>query len=145
MADKQINPKIENIKVLEPLSKFEPLNRTERMILDSMQDAIALGNVEKIQNTLATLAENPQSVNRVLDAVRTQMKKENWQNAVGWEQGIDSSGHSFIWLNLEHFDELAKTSGYTRLTIGSDGQNWDTHYRCLEQPCRTIVNGLLIM
>jgi hypothetical protein len=103
--------------------KFKPLNKTETMILNSMQDAIRSGSVEKVQDMLSTLSENPQSVNRVLQELKSRLEAENFLNHVNWEQGHDNNGNPFVRLNMYHADNASKSSGGTDLTIGSDGRN----------------------
>lgn len=109
------NIKPENIKI-------EPLNKTETMILNNMQDAIRSGSVDNVKEMLSILNENPRSVDRVLQELKTRMEAENHLNEVDWEQGTDNQGRSFIRLNMGHRDSYSKSSGGTDLTIGSDGR-----------------------
>lgn len=115
----------DGIKVSD--SKVEPLNKTETMIMHDLLYAIIEGNVGNIQNMLSTLSENPQSVDRVLNALKAQLESENKNNQVNWEQGTDNNGHSFVRLNMFSRDNEPRSSGGTAITIGSDGRNSATH------------------
>jgi hypothetical protein len=125
-----------NIKQLD--SKLEPLNKTETMIMNSMQDAIRSGSLAQAQEMLATLAENPKSVDRVMQALKHQMESENPLNSVNWEQGQDNHGNNFVRLNLYHADSFSKSAGGTELTIGSDGRNSATYRGRWDSPAKPM-------
>lgn len=114
--------------------KEAPLSRTEQLLLRNASDAIKTGDVKDIQEMLQTLAENPQSVDRVLRALRDQTK---YPNSLSWEKGTDSDGKDFVRLRMTHMNDFSKSSGHTEVTIGSDGRNSATHrdwYNSPDQP-----------
>jgi hypothetical protein len=106
---------------LEP--KELPLSRTENLMLNGMRDAIRSGSVEKVQEMLQALAENPKSVDRVMRELNKQLKDQDPLNSASWETGKDSNGNSFVRLRLNHTNDWSKSSGSTEVTIGSDGRH----------------------
>jgi hypothetical protein len=123
-------------KILD--SKFEVLNKTETMILNGVQDAIRSGSVDKVQDMLAALSENPKSVDRVLRALKDQMESESSLNQVNWEQGKDNNGNEFVRLHLYRADSNSKSAGGTELTIGSDGRNSATFRDRWDSPAKPM-------
>lgn len=127
------NDKLEGLKsgtldnFSEKMRKYEPLSKLENMILDNVSDAIRNGQLEKIQDALGALNENPKMVDRVLQALKERMESEDPRNSVNWEQGHDNNGRNFVRLNLYHRNDDSKSSGGTELTVGSDGRTSATY------------------
>jgi hypothetical protein len=122
----------------------QPLNKTETMLLNNMRDAIRSGGVEKVQEMLGALSENPKSVDRVLRALKAQMEKDNPLSSVNWETGRDNNGNEFVRLNMYQANDYSKSAGGTTLTIGSDGRNSATYNHRYDSPTKPMdVNDAL--
>lgn len=122
----------------------ETLNRTETMILSNLQDAIRSVSVDRVQDMLKTLAENPHSADRVLQALKSQM--EDKQTQVNWVRGADNQGNSIIRLDMKYTSPYpAQTADGrivncgTDLSIGTDGRNSATEIN-KERPEGVPVN-----
>lgn len=101
-----------------------PLSRTENLLSQSLESAInSKKGIDQIQNVLATLMENPRSVDRVLSNLRDRISQQNPLNSLSWEQGRDNNGQSFLRLHLDQRNHWGKNAGGTEVTIGSDGRN----------------------
>jgi hypothetical protein len=118
--------------------KDRPLTKTEQLILNNMESAIKSGSLDKVQDMLSTLAENPKAVDRVLRELNNRMQKDNWLNSARWEQGTDSNGNSFVRLHLNHTDSASKSSGGTEITIGSDGRHSATRRELWNSPAEYV-------
>lgn len=120
-----INSVEANSELFKKFEKFEGkkispeafLSRTERMLLNSVHDAVTSGDLKSAQEMLATVAENPKSVKRVMDALKERL--EGKFTGVSWESGTDNKGNAFVRLHISQFSPMHRES--TRVMIGSDG------------------------
>lgn len=94
------------------------LSRTERMLLNNLSTAIKDGDLSSVQEGLAALAENPNSVKAVMACIKERMENANLNNSVKWETGHDSNGQAFVRMHITHKN---KPGLYTNVMIGSDG------------------------
>lgn len=117
------------LKVLDFADKFKtkeiPLSRTENLILNGLTAAIGKQDIAGMQEMLSTIAENPGSMDRILNAAREQMAKTNPNVHVGWESGTDDQGNNFVRLKMDMTG--SKSGPFTHLTVGSDGTTNGSH------------------
>ncbi len=110
------------------------LSKTERLLLNNLDNAIHKGDLEGVQESLAAIAENPKSVKAIMASIKERMERANPQNGVKWETGTDSNGQSFVRLHITNYESTnGKFSNYTNVMIGSDGthaasftRTWDS-------------------
>ncbi|MBY0547506.1 MAG: hypothetical protein K2W95_09455 [Candidatus Obscuribacterales bacterium] len=123
--------KAELLKKLENFDgkKMSPeafLSRTERMLLNSVHDAVTSGDLKSAQDMLAAVAENPKSVKRVMEALKERL--EGKFTSVSWESGTDNKGNAFVRLHIANSNPFDRET--TRVMVGSDG----THSATVSRP-----------
>ncbi|MBY0547505.1 MAG: hypothetical protein K2W95_09450 [Candidatus Obscuribacterales bacterium] len=139
LSEKEVINKLEKIGSLENLKNPEALlNRTERMLLNQLHGALKAGDMKSVQEMLATIAENPKSVASVMNAMKARLESSNPLNHVRWEQGKDSDGNSFVRLHIDQTHSHSKSSGSTRVMIGSDGTNTASSNKTWDSPRRNV-------
>lgn len=114
--------KTELMKKLENFDgkKISPeafLSRTERMLLNSVHDAVTSGDLKSAQEMLATIAENPKSVKRVMEALKDRLQGK--MTDVSWESGSDNRGNAFVRLHIAQTNPFDHST--TKVMVGSDG------------------------
>lgn len=138
-AGKEMIGKLERIGKLENFKDPEAiLSRTERMLLNQLHGALKAGDMKSVQDMLATIAENPKAVAGVMNAMKARLEGSNHLNHVSWEQGKDNNGNAFVRLTIDQNHSNSKSSGSTRVMIGSDGTNVASKNKTWDSP-RTNV------
>lgn len=131
-ADRANLRKQELIKQLERvgdqgLRRISPeafLSRTERLLLNNIDQAFEKGDVKSVQDMLGAIAENPNSVKAVMNALKARMEGRGLNQNVRWESGTDSDGQSFVRLHVDRtFHTRDNRSTTVSVMIGSDGTN----------------------
>lgn len=145
-AGKETINKQELINKLERIGKLENnmkdpeamLSRTERMLLNNLHGALKSGDMKSVQDMLATIAENPKTVASVMNAMKARLEGSNPLNHVSWEQGKDNNGNAFVRLTIDQNHSASKSSGSTRVMIGSDGTNVASSNKTWDSPRTNI-------
>lgn len=117
------------------------LSRTERMLLNGVDDAIRSGDLKSAQDMLAAVAENPASVKRVMEALRQRLQDD--LTSVSWEQGQDNKGNAFVRLHIHQRDDHSKSSPSTSVMIGSDGTHTAQRRERMQKPTEMNASDAL--
>ncbi len=99
------------------------LSRTERMLLNDVHSAFKSGDLSSVQESLAAIAENPNSVKAVMNALKARLESNG--NSVRWETGTDSNGQAFVRLHINQVN--GKGGASTNVMVGSDGTHSASH------------------
>lgn len=145
-AGKETINKQELINKLERIGKLENnmkdpeamLSKTERLLLNNLHGALKSGDMKSVQDMLATIAENPKAVASVMNAMKARLEGSNPLNHVSWEQGKDNNGNAFVRLTIDQNHSASKSSGSTRVMIGSDGTNVASSNKTWDSPRTNI-------
>lgn len=85
-------------------------------------DSFRSGNTTSVMDILGLLNSSTGCHMAVLHVLRNLIVSHNDSPAsVEWETGTDSSGKTFMRLKVSKLNDMTRTSGSTKLTIGSDG------------------------
>lgn len=93
--------------------------RREQLHADGISDAINKGDGKGLKRFVELLNEDPESIQRTLEAVREKMFETNPSIHVRWETGKDNKGEPFARLKLDHV--ISKSGPFTHVVIDSDG------------------------
>ncbi len=99
------------------------LKNAEHWQVKQLSAALHNGDLNSAQEILAGVAKNPQSVKRVMTAIKEQLEKANNTNAIRWEVGVDSNNETIVRLHITHTPEtVGKVAAIqSRIMVGSDG------------------------
>ncbi len=111
------------------------LSQTEQKLLNRLDVALRKGDLHSVQESLATLSENPRLIKNVLKAIKARIEDaySDWENGNGnrvrWETGIDSDGKAVVRLHIHQATGNPDRRGgpklytitNTNMMVGSDG------------------------
>lgn len=96
---------------------------TEREIttVNRFEQALEKGDLKTMQSLLTDLSKTPDSIRRVMEAIKANIEKDPSTRA-RWETGTDFNGNTFIRLHVEQRQQLGR-GGSVEATISSDGKH----------------------